>query len=355
MIQELTLVNFQIHKKIKIEFDEKFNVIVGHNNMGKSSIIRAIFWVLYNEPSGDWMRRINEKGEMEETSVKIKFFNGDIVKRIKGTGLNKYVVNGDEYENFGYGVPQRVKEIIGISQFKTNKIEFPLNIFMQDDLPFMIHETGPIKASVVDVLTGVSLLQKAITEFNKDRLENTRLSKIKQDQINEDKEQLEKLPDMKKLKELMEQCKLRDIEKSRLEFEINNAETLKQKWQFAVNLLEKLKDKEIDMDRIIKVKDKLEKVTSVLEKLKHLRERYNKVKDCIDISEAELKVHHVLNELDVIDNIDGEIKKLKFMKDHYEGSETRIKEVEKEMPKLEEELKQVWKEIKVCPLCGVKK
>lgn len=354
MIESLTLINFQIHEKVKIEFDEKFNVILGHNNKGKSSIIRGIFWVFYNEPNGDWMRRIDENGNMTETLVKIKFSNGDIIKRIKGTGINKYVVNGDEFENFGYGVPQKVKEILRIQQFKTNKAEFPLNIFMQDDQPFLIHETGPIKASVIDVLTGVSLLQRSITEFNKDKLENVRLSKILQDQVTEDKDQLSRMPDVKKLKELMEQSK--DIENKRyeLEFSVNNLRILKDKYEYGNERLKELETKKVDIDSLIKLKEKLDKAEIELNKLRDLKRRYERYKVDVDLKELEIKENEILNEEVIIEQCGKEINGLLSRRNRYLESVTTINHVNGTIPLLEKELKRIWKVIKVCPLCGRK-
>jgi len=125
MIEKIWLKNFQIHKKLEIKFDKNFNIIVGANDSGKSSIIRAIHWVFYNSPSGDWMRMINKDGEMEKATVKILFKDGTIIKRIKGNGINKYEINGEEYENFGFQVPKPILEKLRIERFETNKIKLP--------------------------------------------------------------------------------------------------------------------------------------------------------------------------------------------------------------------------------------
>jgi len=69
MIKKLILKNFQIHKKLVLEFDEKITVIKGSNDSGKSSIIRAIYWIFYNQPTGDWMCRIDNDGTINDTSV----------------------------------------------------------------------------------------------------------------------------------------------------------------------------------------------------------------------------------------------------------------------------------------------
>ena len=52
VISSLTLENFQSHKESKIVFDKGLTVIIGQTDQGKSAIIRALKWVLYNEPRG---------------------------------------------------------------------------------------------------------------------------------------------------------------------------------------------------------------------------------------------------------------------------------------------------------------
>ena len=56
-LKQITLKNFQSHKDSTIQLDRGLNAIIGPSDSGKSAIIRAIKWVLYNEPSGDFFIR----------------------------------------------------------------------------------------------------------------------------------------------------------------------------------------------------------------------------------------------------------------------------------------------------------
>ena len=49
-VRRITLENFQSHKHTEMEFGPELNVIVGPSDSGKSAIIRALKWVMYNEP-----------------------------------------------------------------------------------------------------------------------------------------------------------------------------------------------------------------------------------------------------------------------------------------------------------------
>ena len=61
-----------------MEFDSSLNVIVGPSDQGKSAIIRALKWALYNEPSGDFY-----KGRRKECSVTIIFSDNTKIKDIE--------------------------------------------------------------------------------------------------------------------------------------------------------------------------------------------------------------------------------------------------------------------------------
>ncbi|MDO5041249.1 MAG: AAA family ATPase [Peptoniphilus sp.] len=78
-ISKLEIENFQSHKYTLLDFDKGLNVIVGNSDSGKTAIIRAIKWALYNEPQGDYFIRQGDKN----ISVSVYFNTGAIVKRYR--------------------------------------------------------------------------------------------------------------------------------------------------------------------------------------------------------------------------------------------------------------------------------
>ena len=52
MISGLLLKNFQSHKKTILHFHPGVNAIIGKSNSGKTAILRALYWIIYNRPSG---------------------------------------------------------------------------------------------------------------------------------------------------------------------------------------------------------------------------------------------------------------------------------------------------------------
>ena len=61
MIKSIDIENFQSHKKTRIDFDPGVNVIIGRSDSGKTSILRALNWVINNKPSGEAFIRHGNK------------------------------------------------------------------------------------------------------------------------------------------------------------------------------------------------------------------------------------------------------------------------------------------------------
>jgi len=248
-MKKLILKNFQIHKKLIIDFDEGFNVILGDNDRGKSSIIRALNWIFYNTPAGDWMRRYDGK-KYHTTTAKIIFKNGNIIKRIKGENENKYVVNGEEYENFGFDVPDPVKKILNIKKMKIGSVQILPHIAMQDDPLFLLYESSTVKASVINMLTGAEILQKAIKEFNKDKRNNDKRMRLNEEDIKNFEKEIEKLKFLDILGE-----KTQKIKKKFEKFQ-----KLSKKYDFLVISLSLLQAHQKTIDRTIPDIKKIEKI-----------------------------------------------------------------------------------------------
>jgi DNA repair exonuclease SbcCD ATPase subunit len=203
--------NIQDHQKLEIEFDSGFNVILGENNSGKSSVIRAIYWVLTNSPSGDWMRRVNAKKEAKTANVKIIFEDGTRVQRIKGDNENKYIFNDEEFTGFGTKVPQVISEYFGKIKLDINGVEIRPGIMMDFDPTFLQSESAPVRGGVMNYLTGVQLIDKGRKEFAKTSGSNTREINALEKSIKAQDEEVkvyESLPELNQLyKDVAVLCK----------------------------------------------------------------------------------------------------------------------------------------------------
>lgn len=169
-ITKLILENFQSHKYSELVFNEGMNVIIGPSDSGKSAIIRALKWVLYNEPAGDYFIRENEN----QCSVTIHTNDGFILKRYRTRSKNGYSLtypNGEEliFEGIGSSVPDEIIDTIGIRKIQLDSDESAsINIGEQLEGPFLLSEKTSTRANAIGRLVGVNILDDAIKETVKD-------------------------------------------------------------------------------------------------------------------------------------------------------------------------------------------
>jgi DNA repair exonuclease SbcCD ATPase subunit len=109
MIKSLKIKNFQIHKKLLLEFDSNITVIIGPSDTGKSAILRALRWLFTNKPSGDEYIHHDET----DVSILLKIDNHKII-RSKGSKGNRYLLDGKEYKSFGSNVPTDIQSVLNI-------------------------------------------------------------------------------------------------------------------------------------------------------------------------------------------------------------------------------------------------
>jgi DNA repair exonuclease SbcCD ATPase subunit len=125
MIEEITIINFQIHKKLHFTLDPEITCVTGPTNSGKSSIVRAIRWLFFNRPTGNSYihrqlsdgsrhrqtverneRASNKKTELGKTICKVTCnLDGNVIGRCKGPGQNTYKRNGRTLSAIGSGIP----------------------------------------------------------------------------------------------------------------------------------------------------------------------------------------------------------------------------------------------------------
>lgn len=188
----IEITNFESHLSTAIDLHPGVNVVTGTNGVGKSGLLRAIMFVVYNYPTAgfDGMVRWGKTS----ATVKIDTFDGCWVLREKGKNVNKYVVYDPSqapepvtYEGFGIDPPEAVGIALGIkpvSMGKSDKIF--LHFSQQDEPTFMLSKSAPEIARWMYSLTNLEDIQAAIDSLNLDY-------KAKNDSIKEADRRIERL------------------------------------------------------------------------------------------------------------------------------------------------------------------
>lgn len=163
-IKAIHLKNFQSYKDQVIELQPGLNLIVGTSDSGKSALLRAISFVLYNYPKKETLIHWGQK----ETSVTLKFSDGVEVTRIKGENRNAIIaIDADgkkiEKEKIDTDIPEEIKALLG----NPPKDEFNGLISYADQFSklFLVDLTPSDLPRSLSNLTGVEILEESAKQL----------------------------------------------------------------------------------------------------------------------------------------------------------------------------------------------
>lgn len=291
-INKLILENFQSHKYTEIEFDSTLNVIVGPSDQGKSAIIRALKWALYNEPSGDFFIREGER----DCSVTVIFNDNTKVKRFRSKSKNAYYLydaNNTEkvFEGFGTTVPQEIIDATSIRKVVLDSDQSStINIGEQLEGPFLLSEKNSTRANAIGRLVGVHIVDDAL----KDTLKDIRNLNIKRKSYEDTLKDLYKnLEEYEYLDELTNKIK-----------ELDN---VKQSIYCCQDKLAKLKSIQVELERL---NGEIKLVEDYLTKLKDI----NKITALEQLLSENIKKYiYISNRYDKFNKIKTEIEHDKYL------------------------------------------
>lgn len=300
-IKKVNLKNFQSHKNTTLEFDRGLNIIVGASDSGKTSILRAIKWALYNDPAGDYFIREGES----ECSVTIYFSDKSKIKRYRSKSKNTYLVydkddNEIKYEGFGTSVPEEVVNLTGIKKILLDKDNSKaINISDQLEGAFLLSEKNSTKANSIGYLVGVDVIDDALRETLKDSRNLSNQEKLIDNDINKLKEELRQY-------EYLEEMNIKIKKINEIRNQLNNKSEI-------LDTYKRIADKKIFIDK--------EKVTVnyFLEKLKDLNK--------IDLYIQKFELRH--NRLKLLSNYNINLEKLQKNKAYNMSLISSLKAIDK--------------------------
>lgn len=151
---------FQAHERTVFEPDPHVTAIVGRSDVGKSSIVRALRWVLTGRPAGTGMIRDGS----DKAVVVLEFDDGTVVERVRGRSqLNRYTVRpkgGQEvvFDNFGTGVPEPVLDVFGPDlHVDVGGQPVSMNVGSQKERPFFVGFTPGERTQLLQMIVGDDL------------------------------------------------------------------------------------------------------------------------------------------------------------------------------------------------------
>lgn len=173
-IKRIELTNFQSHSKTIIEPAPagQLTVITGQSDSGKTAVIRALKWFLYNQPQGDEFTRIG----CSMARVTLDYADGQTAVRERTRGTNRYKIirpgasEPEVFEGFSGGVPLEVQDLTGVRTVRIADQDLMLNLSEQLDGPFLGQKStsSPGRAKILGKLAGTEEIDLAGAETGRD-------------------------------------------------------------------------------------------------------------------------------------------------------------------------------------------
>ena len=351
MIKAIELTNFESHKHSEFVFSPYINIITGQSNHGKSSVIRGLYWVKDNKPSGNsmvsfWNR--DAKGlPKDRTSVEITA-DSSIISREKGKDFNGYRIKSKEgikkLEAVGQNVPEEVTERLNLSD---------TNIQYQFDRPFLLDESSAEVARIFNRVVHLDSIDKVQAKAEQLRKQtNSEIAQAKESVkvLNTQIESLQWIDEAEKLVteyEAVEQ-EITDIKNTynsltTLFLEYNKQKRVLERWE----KLKAVKDTVYEIDNL---SDTIAAVTAEYRKLKSLYSDRNRLYETLQTSEKIAAQASTIEEIEKlgsdIKNLTKEKQLLNSLLNSMISNKNTIKEAKKAISHYESLLPDV------CPLCG---
>lgn len=182
MITSLKISNIQSHENSELTFHPGVNIIIGETDKGKTAIIRALRWIVWNRPSGDSLR--STWGG--KTSVRLETEEGVAIRSKDKVDSYDLHINGKkniEFKAFGTSVPEEISSFLNISE---------INLQEQLDNHFLLGKgwTAGSVAAHFNKVANINKIDTSTSNINK------KVSKLESDivydkvQVKEKKEEL---------------------------------------------------------------------------------------------------------------------------------------------------------------------
>lgn len=209
-IEELELIDFQTHKKTLIKLSPFFNVIVGPTRSGKSSAVRGLDFLVYNNWYEDYQRFDSPK-----VVITARLSNKKIVTREKSDKINRITIKDvdskipvQRFEAFGTTLPSEVTAALGVIPIDIGtKDPIFANVANQDDPLFLLYASGTDRAKILSRLSGLHWLDYALKDLNLDRRTKSSEVQFLSEANIQLLEKLRKFKNVDTLKEQLKDCK----------------------------------------------------------------------------------------------------------------------------------------------------
>lgn len=390
-LRRLHIENFQSIKEIDFLYEERgVNYYQGDNNIGKSSIIKAINTLFFNASNQVYRSFIRD--DEDSFYISMTDFEGNTVELSRGkVDFYRWNINGveGEFNRTSGKVPEEVKEYFRLYYDDKSKecvnIRLPRAVLLGVDTSFSDNNYLLQKALKSEVYTlsykKADSLKKAhkkeidvLTKYYEEVKESVDAIDLEEDRntlselerfertLNAEHE---KLKMYSHLQELIENTLNTRRELKVLDTVISDSNGIEEEFKYyqdlnnVVELVTKKGIYEDELDELNSVLGSIEEDTDLIDsEIQYL----SKVKECLTYLESYMELYKGIKQIDDVlvthTEIEEEMEYYNSLNKHliyYETKDTgevELKELSEELKSLKSQVSDIEKEMGVCPLCG---
>lgn len=348
MINKIILTNFQSHSESELILNPGINAIIGSSDSGKTAILRALHWAIYNRPSGEafishWARDSKEK-QTDTCQVYIEKGKDCIIRYRTPGSLNGYKINDQTLEAIKTDVPTDVREFFNISE---------VNLQKQMDAPFLLSESPGEIARFFNRIIKLDEIDACLSAADKKKRDCAHDMKATEAEREKLGKELEKYGYIEDVMPLLDRARKIQLKIERIHTESEQVGTLYQKWakhRYTVNIYAetvyiegKLQDAEAISTEIHTAEAKLKVLSDSLQTWQQYDEEREAFRALLDVEqpiERAAKLYAKIEDLSGVLNLYTiSVNNYRYYCEQIEKADARIPHYEKELPD-------------VCPTCG---
>jgi len=352
MINKLILHNTEIHEDTILNFCSGVNFITGSSDNGKSTVVKAINWIVKNRPSGTGLVQRGKTDTKATIQIGRKRISREmrVTKKARNVNLNQYQINRTVLKAVSTKVPEEVSEALLLND---------VNLQGQFETFFLLQDSpGPVaqrfnKVMGLDIID--STMKKANSEVNKGNSERTTAQKSVENSLS-DLESYIYLDSIGKLvseaetvagtiRELKEKIK----QASRLAASYENTEKEHKDAAYILQAEPKARKALSILDEIFKNTNKLTEIRGLVDSYENA---VLDTEDQNDFISSEPKARKALSILDEIQPAQLKIKQVSALIAKKKIADTVLLSCEQRLKKAEKEMDRFKSDNPLCPTCG---
>jgi exonuclease SbcC len=347
MIKSLTIQNFQSHKNTTLEFDKGVNVITGSSDSGKTSIVRALRWLVWNRPGGDSFRSYWGG----DTIVTVITDNATDISRSKGASGNLYKAGENSFVGFSTNVPQEVQDLLKMDE---------INLQQQLDSPFLLSETPGNVAQYFNKIANLDKIDSTTSNINSAIRKINADIQYTNEQINKYEQKLNEFPDLEAIEKQLNRIERKEV---RCDDLYENIQKMK---RVIANINSLDNEIEIESD-LLQYEKTINLLLTKLNNKKSLNQSITDFKNVIhrikQIDLDTIQLHQLIKIEDTVNTLivkcDGRdkqgtaVRKLKGQLYKLSTLDQTLLKTQQNATKLEDDFHNIFPD--TCPLCGTPK